>query len=150
MRIVKFSALVGFMFLAITACKKDEPNPPADNDTISIVGKWSMDKVTITFFENGVVDDVMVKINPGWFQFKKDGTGLSYMYPDGEESEVETHFNWVQTDKEIILSKAGMPDNVFTIVSLEENAMVLKNFNETEIDDWVFAVEGVWELSRME
>lgn len=155
MKQIKLIALSTLLLFAAAACKKDKikPDIPADdNEQISMLGKWNIDRVVIMEIINGEVDDIVNREDAGWFQFNEDHTGSSYIEGIDGEDGVETNFTWVQTEEEIILSPVdpeheGLPDNVFEIVTMNKEEVLLKNYNEFEIDGDVYAMEGEWLLS---
>ncbi len=155
MKKIKLIVLSALLLFSAAACKKDKikPDKPADeNEQISMVGKWNIDRAVVLEIIDGEVNEIINREDVGWFQFNEDQTGSSYIEGMEGEDAVETNFTWIQTEEEIILSPvdpehAGQPDIVLEIVTMHEEEVLLRSTNEFESDGSTYVIQVEWLLT---
>jgi hypothetical protein len=132
MRKLRLLAFVGALAIIFSACEKDED--------FTIVGKWNVDKTTISLSLNGIpLGEDEVSVNDGWIEFKSGGTGI---YDDSGT------FNWTLSGSNLTITD---PEEtiVLKLTKMEENKVV-GEFSESYTEDGLtVTMKMVIELSRL-
>lgn len=132
MRKLKLFALVGALVMVFSACNKD--------DEFSIIGKWNVDKTTLTYSLNGVpFGEPEVSTNDGWIEFKSGGTGIDDY---GDE------FTWTLSGNDLTIT---YEQETFTLkLTTKEKEKVVGEMTESYTESNITVeVKMVIELSKL-
>jgi hypothetical protein len=132
MKKLKLFAFIGLLAMVFTACEKD--------DDFTIVGKWNVDKTTISASLNGIpLGEDEVTLNDGWIEFNNGGTGI---YDDNGT------FNWTLSGSNLTITD---PEEtiVLKLTKMEKNKVVGEYTDSYTEGDLTVNVKMVIELSRL-
>lgn len=132
MKKLKLFAFIGLLAMVFTACEKD--------DEFTIVGKWNIDKTTLSLTLNGVpLGEDEVTLNDGWVEFESDGTGVD----DTNET-----FNWTLSGSDLTITYVD--ETMVLKLTTKEKNKVVGEYSESYTEDGLtIAMKMVIELRRL-
>lgn len=117
MKKLRIFAFIGIIAMLFSACSKDEE--------FTIIGIWNVDKVTTTYYEDGVVVETETELNAGKFEFKNDGVGIITV--EGQP----VAFTYTLSGNSLTIGAFGF-QSVFTVTKKEPKSLHFFIIDEDE------------------
>ncbi len=127
--------IVGVLFILVLSCKKETTNPT--NNTISIYGKWTVDKMKALFWQiSGTPEYDSTLLGTGnYIEFRNNGFAYSetittYNGPVIRIKPKRDTLNFLLNGDTVLLSKKGSnPDTLFIIQQTTTNLNTFSRYN---------------------